>query len=77
MILKIIACGRKFEVPMFALFGCHSRAGGNPLQLGRWIPVFTCMTISFVCHSPTFVRASSAQAGIHSDWEDGYLPPQV
>jgi hypothetical protein len=31
----------------------------------------------FAFHSLTFVRASSAQAGIHSGWEDGYLPSQV
>jgi hypothetical protein len=33
---------------MFALFARHSRAGGNPLWLGRWIPAFAGMTNSLV-----------------------------
>ena len=29
------------------------------------------------CHSPTYVRAGSARAGIHSDHENGYPPTRV
>jgi hypothetical protein len=30
------------------LLACHSRAGGNPLRLGRWIPAFAGKTTSLV-----------------------------
>jgi hypothetical protein len=41
-------CGPVDKNTMSALFACLSRAGGNPLWLGRWIPAFAGMTTSLV-----------------------------